>query len=83
MPSSDRKGICRFSAFEGRGGTTIYKKMIDDKEFKKTIMKWSIKHLTLLSLSSSFLSHSKSEYLLRTDDSLTRNTGKLVFIRTS
>ena len=50
---------------------------------KKTIMKWSIEHLTLLSLSSSFLSHSKSEYLLRTDDSLTLNTGKLVFIRTS
>ena len=33
---------------------------------------------TLLSLSSSFLSHSKSEYLLRTLDSFTRKTGRFV-----
>ena len=40
---------------------------------------WSV--ITLLSLSSSFLSHSKSEYLLRTLDSLTRKTGRLVYIK--
>lgn len=34
--------------------------------------------LTLLSLSNSFLNHSKSLYRLRTLDSLTLNTGKFV-----
>ena len=38
---------------------------------------------TLLSLSSSFLSHSKSEYRLRTLDSFTRKTGRLVLSLTS
>ena len=35
--------------------------------------------VTLLSLSSSFLSHSKSENLLRTLDSFTRKTGRFVY----
>ena len=35
MPSSDRKGICRFSAFEGSGGTTIFNRFLDVNDLKR------------------------------------------------
>ena len=48
------------------------------KERLRIIASMIYKMLTLLSRSSSFRSHSKSLYLRRTLDSLTRNTGRFV-----
>ena len=92
MPSSLRKGSCLLMDLLGSGGTIIYnaiKIFVLRTLFLETTKKvrkkenQSLLCTTLLSLSSSFLSHSKSEYRLRTLDSFSLKTGRFVWNKTN
>ena len=68
----------RHLSFEGLTGEWRHNNLGEDEDLKTKHWYSHSTLRTLLSLSSSFLSHSKSEYLLRTLDSFTRKTGRFV-----